>query len=70
MGGLLPGVDVESQRPKIPYYRGLLSHAHQHWNLQKMQKPRGFSFINEIEILRKQEKLHEYESLLKEVGLE
>ena len=69
MGGLLPGVDVESQRPKILKTSGLIDGAHQRPNLRRDAKIKRIMFRKQNEILRYYEILDEKESLLREVIL-
>ena len=66
MGGLLPGVDVESQRPKILKTSGLIDGAHQRPNLRRDAKIKRIVFRKQNEILRYYEILDEKESLLRE----
>ncbi len=51
MGGLLPGVDVESQRPKILKTRGLMEHAHQRPESRRIALTKGILLRKQNEIL-------------------
>jgi hypothetical protein len=66
MGGLLPGVDVESRWPIITYTCGLAEYAHQHHQLSDTATPKRKACRYQNEILRHKEYLEEKQSLLRE----
>jgi len=67
MGGLLPGVDVESRWPIITNTCGLVEYAHQHPRLSNTATPKRKARRYQNEILRHKEYLEEKQSLLREV---
>ncbi len=66
MGGLLPGVDVESRWPIITNTCGLAEFAHQHPQLSNTATPKRKARRYKNEILRHKEYLEGKKSLLRE----
>lgn len=66
MGGLLPGVDVESRWPIIKNTCGLAEYAHQPPKLPNTATPKRKACRYQNEILRHKEYLEEKQSLLRE----
>jgi len=66
MGGLLPGVDVESRWPIITNTCGLAEFAHQHPQLSNTATPKRKARRYQNEILRHKEYLEGKKSLLRE----